>query len=830
VVTSADSAARLASPVEVFYSYSHRDEKFRDELEKSLTMLKRDGIITGWHDRKIGGGEEWAGEIDEHINSARIILLLISADFLASDYCYDIEVKRAMERHEAGEALVIPVILRPVDWSSAPFGKLQGFPKDAKPITKWSNRDEAFKDVALGMRKIAEKLHAERLAAGPRLVAPAAKAGALPRIWNVPHSRNPNFTGREDLLKQLHDSLRSGKHAALTQALHGLGGIGKTQTATEYCYLNAADYDLVWWIRSEEPGKLAADYAGLANELGLAEKDARDQRITVQAVRAALARRTRWLLVFDNARGPEDVRDYLPQGNNGHVLVTSRNPAFGSVAHALPVPTMKTTEAVEFLLKRAPSADEKGAKALAEALGGLPLALEHAGAYVEEHGANFSGYLQLFRKRQKGILGRAHAPVGYEATVSTTWEISFIEVEKESEAAGQLMNLCAFLAPDDIGREMLRGGAEELPEPLAKAVADDLQWNDAVGALRKHSLIEVQGGTISVHRLVQAVVRDRLDEERRKKWAEAAVRVVNAAFPYKRNDVKTWAPSSRLLPHALASAGFGEELQVALKTCSRLLNEVGLYLSGRAEFSAAKSVHERSVRIDEAAYGADHPEVAIDLNNLGLVLEELGDFAGAQACFERSLRIGEAAYGPDHPKVAIRVNNLGNALQDQGDLAGARACYERALKINEATYGPDHPTTAIRVNNLGVVLKDQGDLVGARACFERALKIQEAAYGPDHPSVAIDVSNLGGVLKDQGDLTGARACFERALKIDEAAYGPAHPTVAIRLNNLGLVLRDQEDLAQARTCIERALRIFEQALGKYHPSTRTARGWLESLG
>ncbi len=784
MATSADNAAGLASAVEVFYSYSHKDEKLRDELEKSLTMLKREGIITGWHDRKIGGGDEWAGEIDEHINSARIILLLISTDFLASDYCYDIEVKRAMERHEAGEALVIPVILRPVDWSSAPFGKLQGFPKDAKPITKWKNRDEAFKDVALGIRKVAEKLRAEGSGAGPTPVAPAAKTGALPRIWNVPHSRNPNFTGREDLLKQLHGSLRSGKHAALTQALHGLGGIGKTQTATEYCYLNAADYELVWWIRSEEPGKLAADYAGLANELGLPEKDAQDQRITVQAVRAALARRAGWLLVFDNARGPEDVRDYLPQGNSGHVLVTSRNPAFGSVAHPLPVPTLKTTEAVELLLKRAPSADEKGSKALAEALGGLPLALEHAGAYVEEHSANFSGYLLLFQKRQKDVLGRAQPPTGYEATVATTWAISFVEVEKGSEAAAQLMNLCAFLAPDDIGREMLRSGAKHLPEPLATAVADDLQWDDAVGALRKYSLAEVQEGAISVHRLVQAVVRDRLGKDERKGWAEAAVDVVNLVFPYEKDDVKTWAPSSRLIPHALASSEHAEGLGVGSEASFDVLNQVGRYLRLRAELSVAKSTLERAVKIVEAIHGPDHQEVAAVVNNLGSVLHDHGDLAGARGHFERALKIHEVVYGLHHPRVAVCVGNLGELLRVQGDLEGARAYSERALRIDEVAYGPDHPDVATDMNNLGLIFREQGDLAKARAYLERALKISEVAYGADHPTVAIRVNNLGLILREQGDLVGARPCFERALRICERSLGEDHPKTQITRRNL----------------------------------------------
>ncbi len=143
-------------PIEVFYSYSHQDEKLRDELEKHLSSLKRQGVISSWHDRQIPAGGEWMGEIDEHLNTAQIILLLVSADFIASDYCCDIEVQQAVNRHEAGEAQVIPIILRPVDWEGAPFAKLQALPKDAEAVTSWANQDEAFKNVARGIRKAIE--------------------------------------------------------------------------------------------------------------------------------------------------------------------------------------------------------------------------------------------------------------------------------------------------------------------------------------------------------------------------------------------------------------------------------------------------------------------------------------------------------------------------------------------------------------------------------------------------------------------------------------------------------------------------------------------------
>ena len=144
--------------VEIFFSYSHRDEKMRDRLADHLANLRRQGVITAWHDRRISAGQEWAGAIDEHLDSAKIILLLVSPSFMASDYCYSVEVKRAMERHEFGEARVIPVILRPVDWKGAPFEKLQALPKNAKPISQWVDRDLAFKDVVEGIRKALESL------------------------------------------------------------------------------------------------------------------------------------------------------------------------------------------------------------------------------------------------------------------------------------------------------------------------------------------------------------------------------------------------------------------------------------------------------------------------------------------------------------------------------------------------------------------------------------------------------------------------------------------------------------------------------------------------
>ena len=172
------------SQIEIFYSYSHKDEQYREELERQLSLLQRQGVIANWTDRRILAGQEWAGEIDKHLDTAQIILLLISPDFMASSYCYSIEMQRAMERHERGEAHVIPVILRYVHWQDAPFGKLQALPTDAKPVKSWLDQDEAFYSVAAGIRKVVKELQAKH----PNVSAKPVEQPAVPLISPLPPS------------------------------------------------------------------------------------------------------------------------------------------------------------------------------------------------------------------------------------------------------------------------------------------------------------------------------------------------------------------------------------------------------------------------------------------------------------------------------------------------------------------------------------------------------------------------------------------------------------------------------------------------------------------
>jgi tetratricopeptide (TPR) repeat protein len=534
---------------------------------------------------------------------------------------------------------------------------------------------------------------------------------------------------------------------------------------------------------------------------------------------------------------------------------------------------------VAFVLKRtgrektATEGEKTAAGQLADELGDLPLALEQAGAYIEACGCSIGHYLDLFRTRRQELLRRGQSSQEYPDTVATTWELSFQKVQEASPAAADLLNLCAFLAPDDIPKELLVEGAKHVPQSLAAAVQDPVAMNDALAVLRRYSLMEVADEALAMHRLVQAVVRDRLGEEEQKQWAGDAVEMVGSAFPPGNFDEnpETWPWCARLLPHALAAAGRAEALRVALPAAGGLLNQAGYYLQIRAEFTEAKKAFERTLSISANVLDLNHPivasaennlgtvlqamgalqeakahyeralaifeiigpnnaEVAAAQNNLGLLLRELGDMVGARVHFERALVIGETVYGTNHPKVALLVNNQGVMLKALGDLAGAREHYERALTIDEAAYGPNHHKVAIRVNNLGDVLQDLGDLEGAKVHYERALAIDKAAYGPNHPVVARDVNNLGSVLRALGDLAGAKAHFERALAIWKEKFGLSHPMVARAANNLGTVLKDLGDLAGARAHYERALAIFRQFLGEDHPKTKLVKRNLAALG
>ena len=862
-----------------FVSYTTADEAWAKWIAWHLESAGYSTVIQAWDFRP---GSNFVLEMQRALAECERVIAVLSPRYLASKFAAE-EWSAAIASDPTSDRL-LPIRIEPCDNEGLLRARIY---IDLVGTDEATAKQRLLDGVKRGRAKptTAPPFPQKSGVPAPRF------PGTLPAIWNVPFLRNPHFTGRDDLLTQLHTAPHGAIALTQPQAIHGLGGVGKTQLAVEYAYRYASEYDLVWWIRADSLTLIATDLALLAAPLQLPERDERDQNVVVRAVLHALAQRNRWLLIFDNAEEPRDVRPFLPQGA-GRVLITSRNPAWGALAQPLEVQTLPRDQAIEFLLRRvgviasadviasreakpcpessrreSPTRESEIASArpfdsaalrsgslfamtrdagdLADALGCLPLALEQAGAYIEANGITLGEYLRLYRAHQRELL--AHPPAtDYPASVATTWEISFNAIAAQGRngiASLQLLNLLAFFAPEPIPREILQ--TQRVAEMLGVAVDDDYAFNAVIAPLRRYSLVQTGEGTLTVHRLVQAVVRDRrpMTEDGRpttedkgqeagggrqeavggrqsavggRQEAEVALHCVNDAFPFDvQNDVSAWATCARLYVHARVVTDEAERMKIAPEATARLLNQVALYLQQRAELTRAKECFERVVKIFEDNSLQKHPNYASAINNLGFVLHALGDLPHAKECYERALAIDEAAFGPHHPKVAIRVNNLGSVLQDLGDLPRAKECFERALAIDEAAFGPNHPNVAIHVNNLGNVLRALGDLPRAKECCERALTIDEAVFGPHHPNVARDVNNLGGFLYALGNLNGARECFERAYSIYRNALGEDHPTTMLIRSNLQVLIMLQK--------LPRPIRFLLNRLERMIPAQRQSK-------
>ncbi len=648
-----------------------------------------------------------------------------------------------------------------------------------------------------------------------------------PLVSNLP-ARNPSFTGRIDLLDQLHRRLHPGQAAAVVQvqaqALHGLGGVGKTQLALEYAHRHAGDYELVWWVAAEQPAAIPGQLAALARRLGLPE--AAEQAETVHALWDALRQRDRWLLVFDNAEHPTDLRPWWPPGS-GRVLVTSRNPIWTGLAATVPVDVLPHAEAVAFLHHRL-GHDDPALDQLADTLGDLPLALEQAAAYVEETATSPSGYLDLLGTHARELFALGQ-PATTAQTIATTWTLALDRIRAHNPVAQDLLSLCAFLAPEDLPRALLTEHPDVLPERLATTVNDPLAYQQTIAALRRYSLVTMTGDALRTHRLVQAVTRHALAPVEQQQWATCAVRLLLASFPEGADDANARPTAERLLAHALtvtshpASHGSDPEATVSL------LNRAGEYLWARGDYQQAAKLCEQAIATAQARLAADHPTTADSLHILAHIRRNQGDPDSARTLLERALTIREARLGADHPTTAHTLNNLGDVLYEQGDLDGARPLIDRALTVQQARLGPDHPETAASLICLARILRAEGSFDRASTLHERALAIYQAQFGPDDPDTGYSHVNLGLVLHDLGDLDHARTHHERALAIYEARLGPSHPRTAHSLTNLALVLRAQGDLEGARTLHQRALAIYEARLGPDHPDTVRSREQLAAV-
>lgn len=685
-----------------------------------------------------------------------------------------------------------------------------------------------------------------------------------PKIMgNVP-PKNPNFTGRESLLEAVERQLREDETTAvLPHALHGMGGVGKSQIAVEYVYRHSGEFNVIWWIPAEQENLILGALADLARSLGL--EVGPQANAAVPAVREAL--RTgkpfdNWLLVFDNAEDIEAVRSYFPNGGPGKIIVTSRNREWERVATPLSVDVFDREESIALLQRRARGLSSGDADRLAAALGDLPLAVEQAGAWHAATGMPVDEYLGLLEERRPEILELDPSP-DYPLPVAAVWDISLGRLSQDNPAARQLLEICACMAPEPIPLNLFRGGRNvEVTPELDPVLRDPLLLARATRDLSKLSLVRLdhKTATLQMHRLMQNVIVARMDPEERARMTRAAHLLLTTAKPGAPASPDQWPAYQAILPHVIASGAVessdawvrdlvydmvfflyywgahesgaaqarlawaawraqsgDEDLHVI-----RITKLLGFYLRllGRADEAVVHN--ERALTISRGAQIPDE-ELIDSMWQMAGALRHRGEFVQARELAEEAFTRASDLFGPEDPTTLSAAHDYGVTLRLNGSFAAARELDEETARQRELLYGPVNGLTLNTLNGLAIDMREAGDYLGARALQESNYLPYVAHFGETNAATIRAALNLAVCRRRAGVVEGGAALAEQILERFTTRYGlnntdalgaAVHTTVERRLNG---------DLVGSRELGEQTLAAYRKVLGDHHPYTHFAR-------
>jgi TIR domain/Tetratricopeptide repeat/NB-ARC domain len=612
----------------------------------------------------------------------------------------------------------------------------------------------------------------EQGGAGPRL------PGSLPLVWNLP-ARNLGFTGRDGLLVTVRERLLAGDKAV--QAFQGMGGVGKTQLAMEYAYRFAGAYDVAWWVNSEQAGLIGEQVAALGAELDCAQAGAETEAMCAAVLRT-LRGQDRWLLVFDNVADSGDVRPWLP-GGSGHVLITSRERNWAEVAVPMEVQVLARAESVSVLQDRVAGLGEGDADRLAVQLGDLPLALAQAAGFMAETGLPADRYLDLLQTRAGQLLERG-VPGSYPGSLAAATQLIADRLEDDDPVAAELASLCAFLAPEPIPDELFTAAAE-VPGDLAARAADPLAWPQTWARVAQHALARVDQRGLLMHRLTQAILRDRLTSAQAAATRERAGVILVANDPGDPEDPGTWRKWARLMPHLLAidmaATGNPALRKMACNACA--------YLLAHGDTATGHNLASDLRKDWRNLLGDDDVHTLAITHYLGSALLGMGRYAQAEHLDRDTLTRSRQVLGDDHPDTLIYASSLAIDLRELGEVQEARELQQDTLDRRKRVLGDDHPGTLASATSLAIDLRDLGELQAARDLAQDTLVCKRRVLGYDHPDTLLSASSLAITLYLLGEVQESRDLQQDTLDRRIRVLGKDHPHTLVSAASLADDLR-----------------------------------------
>ena len=673
--------------------------------------------------------------------------------------------------------------------------------------------------------------------------APAAR-GKLSR--NLPNA-NPFFTGRQDILERLHQALAIGDAALVPfpQALTGMGGIGKTQTAIAYAHRYRRDYRGVYWVEAETAESLNAGLAALAPELDPPVPLHAQQDATLRAVRDWFAEHSDWLLILDNADDLKHLAEDFPPHHNGRLLLTTRAHATGKIAQPVRIAKLALEDGALLLLRRAQileetqgldaasQEDREAALALSAEVDGLPLALDHAGAYLEERHITPLEYLSLYQSRGLELLDET-ADRDHKS-VSITFSLAFQQLEKLPEigaAAANFVRLCAFLAPDAIPEEIFTSGQfalDGLPAPL-----DREEYRRVRAAVLAYSLLnrDVEPRTLSIHRLLQGVIRGQMTSAERETWSVQAVVVVSAASPD--GLFPNWPACQRLLAQWRVCEKMICDVPIETAAAAYLLRQAGTYHSERLNYDEAETLLKRSLDLYDRKHADRHEEAAVLCNNFGTLRVKRGNYAEARRMMLRAVAHFKRAPAATRLQMAQVMHNLGSLYLAQKRCEKAALFFRRVGPLRAELLGAENVITASTDASLAYVYFFQKRYAESEALFNATLKIY--ATQPDAAPLerAAILSNRAALFIELGRFSEAEADLELALQIRGAHQRTEDAEAGQCRRRSAQAWAGQGRFAEADAEHQRAIEILTRTLGAGHPAIARAEAeyaaFLEKIG